>query len=29
MKKKYDFYDVLSTYGIDDKNFSKSGFQHG
>lgn len=29
MKKKYDFYDVLSTYGIDDKNFSRSGFQHG
>lgn len=28
-KKKYDFYDVLSTYGIDDKNFSRSGFQHG
>lgn len=29
MKKKYDFYDVLSTYGIDDKNFSRNGFQHG
>lgn len=29
MKKKNDFYDVLSTYGIDDENFSRSGFQHG
>lgn len=29
MTKKNDFYDVLSTYGIDDKNFSRSGFQHG
>lgn len=28
-EKKNDFYDVLSTYGIDDKNFSRSGFQHG